>query len=134
VIAIENVRLFQELTETLEQQTATSEILGVIASSPTDIQPVLDTIAANAARVCGAEDVLIWRVYGSAVRIVAKHGPLPSEDIGHERPLVRGRVSDRAVIDRETVHVHDLAVAEAEFPDARTGGLKWGVRTPWRHR
>ena len=52
VIAIENVRLFQELKESLEQQTATSEILGVIASSPTEIQPVMDTIAENAAKVC----------------------------------------------------------------------------------
>src|SRR4030095_13601272 len=52
VIAIENVRLFQERNESLEQQTATSEILGVIASSPTDVQPVLDVVAANAARLC----------------------------------------------------------------------------------
>ena len=54
VIAIENVRLFKELKESIgSRQTATSEILGVIASSPTDIQPVLETIAENAARVCG---------------------------------------------------------------------------------
>ena len=64
VIAIENVRLFNELTESLEQQTATSEILGVIASSPTDIQPVLDVVAENAARLCDATDAVIFRVDG----------------------------------------------------------------------
>ena len=58
VIAIENVRLFEELQpeSDLEQQTATSEILRVIASSPTDIQPVLDVVAENAARLCDAND------------------------------------------------------------------------------
>ena len=75
VIAIENVRLFQELNESLEQQTATSEILGVIASSPTDIQPVLDTIAENAAQVCGADDAAIRLVEKDELRLVAHHGP-----------------------------------------------------------
>ena len=78
VIAIENVRLFQELKESLEQQTATSEILGVIASSPTDIQPVLDAVAENAARVCGATDAVILRVDGNVLTRVAHYGPVPT--------------------------------------------------------
>ena len=70
VIAIENVRLFKELKESLEQQTATSEILGVIASSPTDIQPVLDVVAENAARLCDAR-MRNSRVEGDGLRLVA---------------------------------------------------------------
>ena len=65
VIAIENARLFQELNESLEQQTATSEILGVIASSPTDIQPVLEAITERAARMCGTDDGVIRLVDGN---------------------------------------------------------------------
>ena len=87
VIAIENVRLFQELKESLEQQTATSEILGVIASSPTDIQPVLDTIAENAARLCDANDAVIIRVDGDVLEQVASYtAPMPAvgEDDGHQ--------------------------------------------------
>jgi GAF domain-containing protein len=113
VIAIENVRLFQELevrnrdlTEALEQQTATSEILGVIASSPTDIQPVLNTVAANAARLCEATDAQILRAEGGLVMTVASYGPLPP--ISERRPLTRTSPSGRTIIDRQTIHIHDL--------------------------
>ena len=117
VIAIENVRLFQELRESLEQQTATSEILGVIASSPTDIQPVLDVVAENAARLCEANDALILRVDGDTLRTAAKFGPIAAAE---SRRTSRGFPGGRAVIDRQTVHVHDMsAVIETEFPDAR---------------
>src|SRR6478735_694813 len=74
VIAIENVRLFQELKESLEQQTASSEILGVIASSPTDIQPVLDVVAENAARLCGAHDAIIHRLDRDVLHDAAHYG------------------------------------------------------------
>jgi GAF domain-containing protein len=120
VIAIENVRLFQELKESLEQQTATSEILGVIASSPTDVQPVLNVVAENAARLCEANDAQISRVQGDLFGTVASFGPLPPT---HERrPLTRTFPPGRAIIDRETIHIPDLeAVRETEFPDARGG-------------
>src|SRR6185369_10158622 len=86
VTAIENVRLFQELTESLEQQTATSEILGVIAGSPTDIQPVLDTIAKNAAGVCGSYDALIRLVEEDKLRLAAHYG-LVEPGFGLGNPL-----------------------------------------------
>ena len=92
VIAIENVRLFNELKEVMEQQTATSEILGVIASSPTDIQPVLDTIAANAARLCGATDARSFDMSKEiSCDVVAHYGPIPHLDRSSD-PLSRGSV------------------------------------------
>ena len=129
VIAIENVRLFQELKESLEQQTATSEILGVIASSPTDIQPVLDVVAENAARVCGATDAVMLRVDGNVLTRVAHYGPVPNMR-PEAPPISRGWVTGRAVVDRRTIHIHDLeAESESEFPEAREYALRSGHRT-----
>ena len=128
VIAIENVRLFRSLTESLEQQTATSEILGVIASSPTDIQPVLDVVAENAARLCDAFDALIYRVEDDAFQPVAVYGPMPV--VPNRRPIARGIPVARAIIDRQTIHVHDLAAElETEFPDSRSIQQVTGTRT-----
>jgi GAF domain-containing protein len=133
VIAIENVRLFTELKEALEQQTATSEILGVIASSPTDIQPVMDTIAENAARVCGATDALIDRVEGDVLRRVAIYGPIPpGRRLGETRPISRLSLLGRTVIDRKAIHIHDVLAPEvqAEFPETGSVGYRTGLFTP----
>src|SRR5262249_41060398 len=128
VIAIENVRLFKELKEALEQQTATSEILGVIASSPTDIQPVLNTVAESAARLCDASDALIHRVDGDKVERVAVYGTMPVPET-QRRPLSRGSPAGRAIIDRQTIHVHDVAAELTEFPDYKARQPITGVRT-----
>src|SRR5206468_3354313 len=89
-IARENVRLFNETKEALERQTATSEILRVIAASPTEVQPVLDAIAASAARVCGASDAHVYRVEGDVLRQWAHFGPIPGLNEGETLPLSRG--------------------------------------------
>src|SRR5262249_41230213 len=128
VIALENVRLFQELKESLEQQTATSEILGVIARSPTDIQPVLDVVAENAARLCDAKDAVIRRIDGDRLRVVAKYGPMPVSSV--EPTISRGFPAGRAILDRQTIHVDDyLAKIETEFPENRELQQQSGTRT-----
>ncbi len=134
VIAIENVRLFQELKEALEQQTATSEILGVIASSPTDVQPVLDIVAENAARLCDATDAVIHRIDGDKLLSVANYGSLPTRrGEGRLVPMDRDSVPGRTVIDLRTLHIHDLAaLAENDFPAtyARSLGVRTMLSTP----
>jgi signal transduction histidine kinase len=119
----------RELTESLQQQTATSEILRVIASSPTDVQPVLDAVAKSAAQLCEAKDVMIFRIEGEFSQIVAKYGDMPIRSPGRN-PITRGTPADRAMHDGETVHVHDLAAKIAgEFPDAAEIQKATGTRT-----
>ena len=124
VIAIENARLFHELqarnaelTESLEQQTATAEILRVIASSPTELQPVMEAVAENAARVCGATDSSIFRLEGEHLRLVARHGTLRlSMKVGGTVPVGHDTVTGRVVTERRTIHVEDIEAAAADFP------------------
>jgi signal transduction histidine kinase len=117
----------RELSESLEQQTATSDILGVIASSPTEIQPVLDAVAASAARLCDANDAQILLVSGDSVQRVAAFGELPAVQ---NTPLNRGWPGSRAIIDRETIHIHDITTQmETEFPEVKEFQARWGHRT-----
>src|SRR5207247_5744917 len=130
VIAIENVRLFTELqeknqaltqahaqvSESLEQQTATSEILRAISSSPTDIQPVFDIIAESAVRLCGAEASTVTRFDGEWVRLVAVYGS-SSEGVDAVRrsyPMHGGGASAaaRSIRDRAIAHIPDVLVRE----------------------
>ncbi len=117
----------KELTESLEQQTATSEILGVIAGSPTNVQPVLDAVAESAARLCDAGNAHFYRVEGNVLKLMAYYGSLPATE---EIPITRGGVIGRAFVDRQTVHIHDLAAAvETEFHDAKEAQQRFGHRT-----
>src|SRR5262245_3155051 len=134
VIAIENTRLFEaeqaskrELQESLEFQTATSEVLNVISRSQTELQPVLDAIAATAARLCESKDAVVWRVVGGRVRVVAQFG---SPTVASDLTLTRGSVTGRAIIDRKTIHIADLAaMVETEYPDVKERQQRVGHRT-----
>ena len=130
VIAVENVRLFNETKEGLEQQTATSEVLSVIAGSRSDIQPVLDAVGRNAARLCEANNAVIFRLEGDLLRQVASYGGIPTSSHPSEGlPVDRSRVTGRAVVDCQTVHVHDLAAETSEFPDGSRDAKRDGHRT-----
>ncbi len=123
---VESLR--QELSEALEQQAGTSEILRAIARSPADLQPVLNTVAENAARLCDANDAQIALVEGELVRRVASYGSMPVTPTGH--PISRGWPAGRAIVDRQTIHVHDLAAhVKNEFPESKTRQPVSGART-----
>ena len=117
----------REVTEALEQQTATGAILRVIAASPTDIQPVLQVVAESAARFCDTHDAVIDLPQDGMLAIKAHYGPIPLEMV--PLPITRNWVAGRAFIDRKTVHVHDLVAAGDEFPVGQPLAIRQGHRT-----
>src|SRR5258705_112375 len=136
VIAIENVRVFKELetknrdlTESLAQQTATGEILEVIAHSPTDIRPVLDTVAESAASLCEASDVAIFRLEGDRLRVAAHHGQIPLQPASYATISLHGTVPGRSVLEARTIHVTDLQEEAAEFHEGSEAARRFGFRT-----
>ncbi|HJU22164.1 MAG TPA: GAF domain-containing protein [Casimicrobiaceae bacterium] len=130
VIAIENARLFNETKEALEQQTAISEILRVISSSPTDVQPVLDAIAERAAKLCDASAASMYLIAGHSLRHLASKGPSP-DPVSHVDmlPINRDTMTGRAVLERTTIHVADLLANDGDYPMSREIAREHGHRT-----
>ena len=137
-IAIENVRLFNETKERLEQQTATSEILRVISQSPSDVQPVFDTIAAAALRLCGAASANVFTFDGQLLHLAAlarpDSGPNDVVDLikNFPRPPGRDLAAPRAILTCSVVSIPDvLADPEYQFKEtALAGGFRSVVAVP----
>jgi GAF domain-containing protein len=135
VIAIENVRLFdevqartRELTEALEQQTATSAILRTISTSPTDVQPVFETIVRNAVALCGSLFANVFRFDGELLHFVASHnvGPDYVELLRTTYPMRAdsSQVSGRAVLTRSVVRLED-ALADPDYDQRFPAAMGW---------
>jgi len=107
-----------ELRESLDQQTATADVLRVISQSPTDVQPVLRAVTAAARRFCGATDALIV-LRDKADSVIAAHDGLLTASVSRRRPVSIGNLAGRAMLDGLTIHVPDSALLDPkEYPDA----------------
>ena len=118
------------LVEAMKLQTATSEVLRIISNCPSEVQSVLDAVAENAARLCDAKNARIWRLEDNRLRIAAAYGEISAKSNGCERlPVNRETVTGRATCDRRTIHVHDLATADGNYPVGSKQVKDEGYRT-----
>ena len=134
VIAIENTRLLNELRESLEQQTATSEVLGVISSSPGKLEPVFQAMLENAARICEAEFGTLFLREGDVFRFAAEVGTPPelAEFNRRRKALVPtpGGILERAMHTRQVIHTADAAAEPAPGASSKLGGARSTVCVP----
>jgi signal transduction histidine kinase len=120
----------ERLVEALEEQTATSEVLRIISNSPTEIAPVLHAVGENAARLCDANNAVIFRLEDDLLRLVASYGEIPTTSHAREGTRAnRDTVIGRAACDRRTIHVHDLAAQDSEYPVGSSHAKHEGHRT-----
>src|SRR5262249_45988742 len=120
-----------QLTDALEQQTATSRVLEVISSSPTNISPVMEALVQSAVTLCRAQNAQIFRVEdGDTMRLMSRFGPVPASlEVGEARPISRGSVGGRAIVDRRVVQVPDLLAVAHEYPDIAVAIRRQEIRT-----
>jgi GAF domain-containing protein len=123
-----NADLKKKLAEALEQQAAMAEVLRIISTSPTKLQPVLDVVVQSAARFCGADDATIFELDGQDLCATAHWGPIP-QTIGLRMPCTRGSVRGRTVLEHKAVHVLDLQAEAEEFPEGNAFAKRLGSRT-----